>query len=114
MKKPFKPCRHPGCNKLTRDGYCEPHKDEAKAWHKTYDQKRLRGRKLQAERKRLFEDQPLCVECLKIGRITAATERDHIIPLSQGGKDVPENTQALCKECHERKTLKEAKAGRGG
>lgn len=111
--KPMKPCKHPGCRKLTVDGYCEEHKAEGKPWAKKIERPRMRGRKLQRERKRLFDERPLCEECLKHGRVTVATQRDHIIPLSQGGLDVPENTQALCQACHDVKTAEESKVGRG-
>lgn len=33
------------------------------------------------------------------GRIDSKV-KDHIVPLSKGGKDRPENTVASCKECH--------------
>lgn len=73
--------------------------------------KRIRGRKLQAIRKRHFEQHPLCVECLKHGRITLATELDHIIALHNGGKDFDcdngENRQGLCDDCHAKKTAKD-------
>lgn len=68
---------------------------------------RIRGRQLKAIRKRLFEDQPLCVECERQGRIRAATERDHIIPISQGGEDTEANTQALCHACNAAKGIAE-------
>jgi 5-methylcytosine-specific restriction protein A len=71
------------------------------------DDNRVRGRKLQGERKRLFSEQPLCVKCKEQGRITVATERDHIIALVNGGEDTPENTQPLCTECHKAKTRKD-------
>lgn len=69
------------------------------------------GRALQRERKALFRKDPLCRECTKAGRVTIATIRDHIIPLSQGGQDVRSNTQPLCKECHDLKSRDESVKG---
>lgn len=43
--------------------------------------------------------------------MTLATIRDHIIPLSQGGKDERENTQPLCADHHDAKTKLEAIEG---
>ena len=50
---------------------------------------------------------PLCVKCESKGRITAATEVDHVIPLHQGGTDDFDNLQALCHDCHAEKTATE-------
>lgn len=87
-------------------GRCERHKSEA--WvKKPTAAKRIRGRKLQAMRHELFTANPLCVECLKHNRVRLATQRDHIVSLAEGGEDVPENTQGLCDECHEEKSLGE-------
>jgi 5-methylcytosine-specific restriction protein A len=72
----------------------------------------LKGRTLQKERRRLFTDEPLCVECLKVGRDSIAVIRDHIIPLAEGGQDIPSNTQGLCEYCHTEKSKKEAQRGR--
>lgn len=68
---------------------------------------RIRGRKLQTIRRRLFDGQPLCVQCQAKGRVSLATERDHIVPIFRGGLDTPDNTQALCAACHETKTRSE-------
>ena len=66
--------------------------------------KRIRGRKLQAMRRRLLTRQPLCVMCQARGRISAAVHRDHIVALANGGEDTEANTQGLCEECHREKT----------
>lgn len=58
-------------------------------------------------RQALFTRQPLCVECEKAGRVTLATQRDHIVPLTEGGEDTDENTQGLCRPCHDEKSLGE-------
>ena len=74
---------------------------------------RLRGTTLQNARRRLLEQQPLCVECLAVGKVTPATIRDHIIPLAEGGLEDRANTncQMLCVLCHERKRIAEATRG---
>lgn len=113
---PARPCTHIGCTALSRDGTgrCTDHPKEA--WGKRADApKRISGRKLQKLRKELFRHSPLCVVCQAAGRVTAATERDHIVPLSETRQDEATNDgmQALCKDCHEAKSIAERTAARG-
>lgn len=61
----------------------------------------------------LFARQPLCEECERHGRVTVATQRDHRIPLAEGGADDRSNEQALCEACHEAKSEAERLRGRG-
>jgi 5-methylcytosine-specific restriction enzyme A len=72
---------------------------------------RIRGRKLQQLRARLFARQPWCVRCLELGRHTRATIRDHVIPLAEGGLDDATNEQALCQPCSDTKTHDESARG---
>ncbi len=72
----------------------------------------MTGRRLQAARAALFQRCPLCVACEAKGIVTAATQRDHIIPVEEGGEDSDDNTQALCDDCHEDKSLQERLRGR--
>lgn len=65
---------------------------------------RIRGRKLQRIREAHFKANPLCVMCLKAGHIAVAVELDHVIALTNGGTNDPENYQGLCLACHEIKT----------
>jgi 5-methylcytosine-specific restriction protein A len=60
----------------------------------------------------LFSRHPLCVKCLEEDRAIAATERDHVIPLAEGGADDESNEQALCAACHETKSIAESQRGR--
>lgn len=52
------------------------------------------------------------VQCVQCGRV-ASLEADHIVPLHLGGTDEVTNLQSLCKECHARKTAREATARAG-
>lgn len=66
--------------------------------------KRIRGRRWMEMRSILLMQQPLCLECKKVGRVSMATEVDHIVPLFKGGTDDLENLQGLCSEHHRIKT----------
>lgn len=108
-----KKCSYVGCRKLVSDGSgrCEDH--ARPAWVKrTEVTKRITGRRLQRMRADLFAREPLCAECRLAGRVTLATQRDHIIPLCEGGLDDETNEQGLCDSCHEAKSLAEAQRSR--
>ncbi len=105
-------CKHIGCQALVTEGYCELHKKEN---HQRYD--RYRGSstergydsKWRQYREAYLKEHPLCVKCLKINRVTPATVVDHIIP-HKGDKNLfwdTQNHQALCKNCHDKKTARE-------
>lgn len=103
-----KPCTAPGCGVLVRDGTNRCSKHQRQAWAKAVTAtKRVTGRKLQAMRASLFRRQPLCVECERIGKVVLATQRDHIVPLAEGGQDDDDNVQGLCQEHHDAKSLAE-------
>jgi 5-methylcytosine-specific restriction protein A len=111
---PLRPCRHPGCSKLVRGGYCEIHQKEKKpqsneynkrrpSWHKLYD------RKWRSYTAVYLANHPYCAECLKRGKHVNATQVDHIKP-HKGDMTLfwdTKNHQGLCKSCHSRKTAKE-------
>ena len=52
-------------------------------------------------------------ECTLDGKELQEYEIDHIIPLSLGGSEDPDNLQALCPGCHRRKTDQERLLGIG-
>jgi 5-methylcytosine-specific restriction protein A len=95
--RPCRICHEVGCN----------HAQSPTRTH-LYHQ-RVRGRKLQRLRARLFDQQPLCVHCQAQGRVTRAVIRDHIVPLFEHGPDRESNVQPLCQTCSDIKTAEEAK-----
>jgi len=82
---PAHPCGFPGCPMLVDSAHrrCEEHRNQEQ---KEINQRRgsasRRGynARWRAARKHFLLNHPLCVECQKAGRITAATVVDHIIP----------------------------------
>ena len=64
-------------------------------------------------RRKLLDDEPLCRLCKQAGRVAAATSVDHIKPKMAGGGDQITNLQPLCEECHQRKSSREGRTGRG-
>ena len=108
-----RPCTHPGCGVLVRDGSSRCPAHPAPVWAKgLVATKRVTGRRLQTMRAALFTAKPLCAECQRQWRIRPATQRDHIIPLAEGGADNQDNVQGLCHECHEEKSRAESLRGR--
>lgn len=89
-------------------GYCAKHRREVfkvqrqamtedKAEHDRFYHraawKKVRALQLQLE--------PLCRECRKAGKLTAASVVDHIIERSKGGADYDlNNLRSVCVNCH--------------
>lgn len=109
--RPLRYCSTPGCQTKVVSGRCEAH--ARPAWTHAQPVARIRGRKLQRLRKRLFDRAPLCVRCFaKTPRVIAiAVIRDHTVPLAEGGRDDETNESALCQACSDAKTADEAKRG---
>jgi 5-methylcytosine-specific restriction protein A len=62
-----------------------------------------------AARKHYLTEHPLCVECLKQGKLVPANIVNHIVP-HKGDWQLfwdKSNWQALCKTCHDSKTARE-------
>ena len=107
-----KPCAFPGCPELTHERFCEKHKQQERKRHdreRPTAAQRGYGSRWRKARATYLRQHPLCVECEKAGRTTAATVVDHRIP--HRGDPVlfwdVNNWQALCAECHNRKTARE-------
>ena len=123
--KPLRPCSHPGCPALVRDGSrCTGH--QRKDW-KAETKVRLStttGRQDKAfydsalwkkVRAGILRTEPWCRECLAIQRVTLATMVDHIKRIRDGGAKLdPANLQPLCEACHARKRWEESQVGRQG
>jgi 5-methylcytosine-specific restriction enzyme A len=60
-----------------------------------------------AIRRWVLRAEPRCAECLRNGRLAAAVEVDHIVPLVRGGTDDVRNLEGLCHDCHAAKTASE-------
>ena len=55
-----------------------------------------------------LQQNPLCEECQRQGRLTPAQMVDHIVPINKGGEPLAlENLQSLCNRCHSIKTAKD-------
>lgn len=110
----LKLCAHGSCMLATSGKYCEAHKGQATRYPKGTRQERGYGKAWQYLRKViLIRDSGWCQPCLKIGRLSLATEVDHITPKALGGEDEYDNLQAICKQCHMRKTAQEGGGARG-
>ena len=109
-------CKHPGCFGLAVDGsdFCEKHSQYKTARIVSFGDRPSAARRGYGYKWRKLRDwfiraHPYCEECLRQGRMTLATDVDHITPHKGDATlllDV-NNLQSLCHECHSRKTAGE-------
>ena len=108
--RPLRPCRHPGCPELTRDGYCETHRAEARTYERHRGSAHSRGydREWEAFRAQYLKRHPLCVDCMSAVAYEPAREVHHIKKL----RDYPKlkyaesNLMGLCHEHHSIRTAR--------
>ena len=113
MKRPKSQCRTCGLA-IDKPGYCDKHKREAYKMiisdrDRPTSAQRGYGSKWQKARAAFLRDNPLCIECKRSGRLTAATVVDHIVPHRGDMARFWDtgNWQALCKRHHDQKTMRE-------
>ena len=111
-RRALRPCRHPGCPELTRDGWCDKHrppprqtrrKDSA-AYHSWYSKaiwtEDLRPAQLIRE--------PWCRVCAAKGWRTRATVVDHVVPFGGlGSVHQPGQPAEPVQVSHDQKTARE-------
>ena len=100
------PCRKPGCPNTHRNagGYCDAHASLSRTQRmQTPDQRRYYSSgHWQRTRAAVLRTEPLCRECAKQGRTTAATNVDHID--GDWRHEDRANLQPLCSACERSKT----------
>lgn len=65
-------------------------------------------------RERILAAEPLCRFCFAVGRVTAATDVDHIEPftgLHDPRRLDPTNCRPLCRPCHLSRTARQSSGG---
>lgn len=68
---------------------------------------RIRGTTRKNRNARIFRREPLCRPCRAAGRVTVATQVDHIVALANGGTEHDSNLQPICEDCNELKGIRE-------
>lgn len=104
-RRPLRPCRKTGCPNLTREGWCDEHKDFGKKRDEKgrgSSAKRGYGYGWRQIREKHLAENPYCEVCGEL-----AAEVDHRVRRADGGTDEPENLQSLCKTHHSQKTGRE-------
>lgn len=100
--RPPRPCRHPGCPRLTSGGYCMEHAQGSARTGRPSAYQRGYTSEWQRIRRDVLDSEPRCRSCG-----AHATEVDHIVPLRLGGTHALSNLQPLCASCHRKKTSRQ-------
>ncbi len=113
---PKKLCRMGGCKELAIDGqfYCAKHAHKKNERHRYEHEQLYHSVKWRNIRAAHLRNEPLCRQCAKEGRITAANVVDHIVE-HEGNLQLfydSNNYQSLCYSCHNRKTMTSTNAKR--
>ena len=103
--KPKKPCKYPGCSKLTDGRYCTEH---ARLMYAKYNREerdpsineRYNNDEWAILREEMLTAFPFCQMCKKYGRLVRAEHVHHIKPLAEGGSNDISNLICLCHRCH--------------
>ena len=102
--KPKRPCAYPGCPRLSDGRYCEEHRKLTNRIYERFRRDPETKRRYSGAwvhiRKQYVNTHPFCEKCLGQGYIVPVEHVHHIIPLSEGGTNEPDNLMSLCKSCH--------------
>lgn len=122
--RPRRPCLEHGCAALIAPpaSRCPEHTAQRnRERHQQLDERRgnaaARGydyRWATRIRPAQLRREPLCRFCNEAGRVTLATDVDHITPRAEGGSDHPDNLRSLCHACHSRHTARTRGFAQGG
>jgi len=102
-------CATSGCPVLVQRGHCSRCQAGRDRDRPLADVRRLyRTARWDRMRAGVLSEEPVCRDCMDVGRVTASTDVDHIQP-HRGDLRLfwdRENLQALCHACHSSKTAR--------
>lgn len=109
---PLGKCKHSLCMDRVSErgkGFCLKHQRELYKEESKYSSDPFYSSAAwRAARKHQRNIEPFCRECDRVGKVSAMTTCDHIIPREMGGPDFDSsNLQSLCDSCHAKKRQKE-------
>lgn len=113
------PCSEVGCDELVAGGTGRCPKHKRAPWSdagrkRASASERGYGWRWQKLRELILAREPLCRPCKQAGRVTPATEVDHVISKARGGTDASDNLEPICHDCHTAKTGRDRWSGAGG
>lgn len=108
---PKRPCCVSGCTNYAEPGQgrCKTHSRPKISEYREKTNALYKTARWQAMRQKQLAREPLCRSCMSAGKITAASEVDHIVP-HKGNERLfydAGNLQSLCHGCHSTKTARE-------
>lgn len=108
-------CQYAGCQRtIDKPRYCAAHqqimdaREKARKNNHQSEFTKLYNWDWRKFRDRYVKENPLCLHCLKEGKLTPTQVVDHIVP-HKGDKELfwnNDNHQSLCVKCHNEKTAK--------
>ena len=103
-RKLRKPCKYPGCPKLTNGQFFETHAKqdvrEYEKYRRNPETRKRYGREWKHIRDRYITAHPLCELCQKNGQLNPATQVHHISPVKDSYDNSESNLMSLCAAHH--------------
>ena len=114
-KKPPHPCSSPGCPALTHNRYCEQHTAIERKRPRSGRCGNMYNYRWQKARAAFLRAHPICCVCEREAIIEPSAVVDHKIP-HEGNQTLfwdESNWQAMCVQCHNRKSARELNEKKG-
>jgi len=109
--RPPSPCAQRGCRELCHGRYCPEHKRKEQYRYNHFERdpgtNQRYGRAWDIIRAAFLQAHPLCEQCQREGRLTAAVLAHHKIKITDGGTNDWANLMALCSPCHSRTHIRQ-------
>jgi 5-methylcytosine-specific restriction protein A len=100
----------PNRSSVHRPSYIKPRDVQRREYDRQHnpEKSRVYNHEWRALRKAFIQSNPLCADCLSMGKIVGASEVHHVVAVRKAPERRldPSNLCSLCTTCHSRRTLR--------